>query len=131
MTLQLSILSGKKAGASWVARRFPVRIGRAPSNDLQFEEEGVWNEHLILDFSPTDGFVLQAQTNALVSLNGETVERSLLRNGDVLELGSLKLQFWLGDATQRGLQLREWFSWACILAVCLGQIILIYWLVRS
>ncbi len=33
--IQLSILSGKKAGTQTVARRFPFRIGRAAENELQ------------------------------------------------------------------------------------------------
>jgi len=131
LILQLSILSGKKAGATWVARRFPVRIGRAPSNDLQFDEEGVWNEHLTLEFDPAEGFLLQAHSHALVSVNGELVGRSFLRNGDVLELGALKLQFWLAETPQRGLRLREGLTWAGIVAVCLGQVVLIYWLLKS
>ena len=53
--IQFSILSGKKAGTSWVARRFPVRIGRAAVSDLQIEEEGVWDQHLQVDFIPADG----------------------------------------------------------------------------
>ena len=39
--LQLSILSGKTAGTEWVARRFPVRIGRAPDSDLKLEDAGI------------------------------------------------------------------------------------------
>ena len=54
--VQLQILSGKQAGALWVARRFPVHVGRAADNDLQLEEDGVWDEHLQLDFDPAEGF---------------------------------------------------------------------------
>ena len=52
--VQLKILSGKKAGTAWVARRFPVRIGRSAGADLQLEESGVWDEHLQLDFKPAE-----------------------------------------------------------------------------
>ena len=50
--VHFKILSGKKAGATWVARHFPVRIGRAPTCDLQLEEHGVWNEHFRVEFHP-------------------------------------------------------------------------------
>ena len=131
MILQLSILSGKRAGATWVARRFPVRIGRAATSDLQIEEDGVWSEHLTLDFNPTDGFLLKAHAEAIVSVNGRTVQRAVLRNGDILELGAVRLQFWLAETRQRGLRFRESLIWGLIAAVCLGQIALIYWLLRS
>lgn len=128
--VQLKILSGTKAGTTWVARRFPVRIGRSPSADLQLEEQGVWDQHLQLDFQPGTGFILNAQPNALAAVNGQPVQQTLLRNGDTLELGSLKMQFWLSETRQSGLRLRESLTWIAIAAISLGQIALIYWLLR-
>ena len=119
------------AGATWAARHFPVRVGRAASSDLQSDEEGVWNEHLTLDFNPAEGFLVQASPEALVNLNGVRIERSLLRNGDVLALGALQLQFWLPETRQRGLRLREILIWLVIAVITLVQVALIYWLLRS
>ena len=82
--VQLKILSGKKAGTAWVARRFPVRIGRSAGADLQLEESGVWDEHLQLDFQHGEGIVLSAQPNALVTVNGQAVQQTVLRNGDAI-----------------------------------------------
>jgi len=129
--LQLTILSGRRAGATWVVRHFPVRIGRSPSADLQFEEEGVWDQHLTLDFDSAEGFLVQAYPDALVNLNGRLVNRSPLRNGYVLEFGALKVQFWLSEARQQDLAWREALTWGGILAICLGQVALIYWLLQS
>lgn len=128
--VQFRILSGKKAGAAWVARRFPVRIGRAASAHLQLEEEGVWDEHLRLDFKPKEGFVLTRVPNALATVNGEPVEETTLRNGDILGIGALKLQFWLAPIRQRGLWFREWLTWISITAISLGQVGVIYFLLR-
>ena len=128
--VQLQILSGKKAGATWVARRFPVRVGRAPACDLQLEEHGVWNEHFHITLNPGAGFVLETLPDALVTANGQPAQRVVLRNGDVIEIGALKLQFWLGEARRRALRLSEWFVWTLITAVALAQIGVIYWLTR-
>ena len=128
--VQLKVLSGKKAGTAWVARRFPVRIGRSPAADLQLEESGVWDQHLRLDFDPTAGIVLSAQLDALATVNGQPVHRTVLRNGDVIDIGSLRMQFWLSETRQAGLRVREGLTWAGIAAVSLGQICLIYWLLR-
>ena len=119
------------AGTTWVARHFPVRIGRAPSSDLQSQEEGVWNEHVTIEFKPAEGFLLQPYPQALCSVNGQPVERTLLRNGDVLELGALRLQFWLAETRQSSLGFEEGVIWAGIAGICLGQIALIYWLLKS
>ena len=128
--VQLKVLSGKKAGTAWVARHFPVRIGRSAGADLQVEESGVWDQHLQLDFNPAEGIVLSAQPNALAAVNGQIVHQTVLRNGDTIDIGSLRLQFWLSETRQADLRLREGFTWAAIAAISLGQVGLIYWLLR-
>ncbi len=128
--VQFKVLSGKKAGTVWLARRFPVRIGRAAAADLQLDESGVWDQHLQLDLSPGKGFVLSAQPDALASVNGQPVHKALLRNGDAIDIGSVKMQFWLGETRQRGVRFREGLTWAGLAIVTLGQVGLIYWLLR-
>jgi pSer/pThr/pTyr-binding forkhead associated (FHA) protein len=128
--IQLKVLSGKKAGTIWVARRFPVRIGRSAGADLQLEEDGVWDDHLQLDFNPAEGIVLSAQPDALVSVNGQPVRQAVLRNGDAIEIGSLRMQFWLSETRQTGLRFREELTWAGIAAISLSQVGLIYWLLH-
>jgi hypothetical protein len=128
--VQLKLLSGKRAGTTWMARRFPVRIGRSGATDLQLEEVGVWDQHLQLDFDPAEGIVLSVQQNALASVNGQPVQQAVLRNGDAIEIGSLRMQFWLGETRQAGLRLREGLTWAGIAAISLGQVGLIYWMLR-
>ena len=128
--VQLKVLSGKKAGTVWVARRFPVRIGRAAAADLQLEESGVWDQHLKLDLSPEEGIVMSAQPNALATVNGQPAHRVVLRNGDAIDVGSLRMQFWLSEARQAGLSFREGLTWAGIAVVSLGQVGLVYWLLH-
>jgi predicted component of type VI protein secretion system len=128
--VQFRILSGKQAGASYVARRFPLRIGRAPDCEIHAEEDGVWDQHAQVDFIPADGFVLTAQPDCFVAVNAASVQETVLRNGDVIEAGSLKLQFWLSETRQAGLRLRESLTWVAIGLVCLAQVALIYWLLR-
>ena len=128
--VQIKILSGKKAGTSIVARRFPVRIGRTASATLQLEEDGVWDQHLCLEFKPLQGFFLSPEPSALATVNGELLEPRLLRNGDIVEIGALKIQFWLSDTRQRGLGFREWLTWLSIAAISFGQIAVVYLLLR-
>jgi len=128
--LQLSILSGKTAGTVWVARRFPVRIGRCAGCDLRLEGNGVWDGHLHVQFEPTKGFVLETTPNALATINGQPLQRTVLRNGDLIEIGSVKMQFCLSETRQTGLRLREALTWAAIACISLGQIGLIYWLLK-
>ena len=128
--VQFNILTGKKAGAQPAARRFPFRIGRAPGNDLQLDDDGIWDRHLTLEFNRQKGFTLATAPNALAAINGGLVQTAILRNGDIITLGSAKLQFWLAAARQRSLRLREAFVWALLAAVTAAQFALIYWLIR-
>jgi pSer/pThr/pTyr-binding forkhead associated (FHA) protein len=126
--VQLSILSGKQAGSQWVTRRFPVRIGRSTKADLRLDDPGVWDQHAQILLKPKEGFFLQAENNALVSVNGQPQRSGLLRNGDSIEIGASKLRFWLAESRQRGFRLREGLSWAGMALISMGQVALVYWL---
>jgi pSer/pThr/pTyr-binding forkhead associated (FHA) protein len=128
--IQFNILSGKKAGTQSAARHFPFRIGRAPENELQLDDDGIWDQHLTLEFNRQKGFTLATAPNALAAVNGESVQTATLSSGDIITVGSAKLQFWMAAARQRGLRLREAFVWMLLAAVTAGQFALIYWLLR-
>jgi pSer/pThr/pTyr-binding forkhead associated (FHA) protein len=128
--LELKRLSGNTAGTKWSARRFPVRIGRSNQAEVRLEEQGVWDKHALIDLRPGDGFVLKAEPDALVSLNTHPTREALLKNGDIIQLGGARLQFWLTPMKQRGLAPREWLAWAGIIVITLGQVGLVYWLLR-
>ena len=117
------------AGTVWVARHFPVQIGRAPEADFRLEENGVWDRHLKLEFKPGKALHFRRGPGA-GRCQWARCQTGLLRNGDVIELGSAKLQFWLADTKQRRLRVSEWATWALITSITLGQVALIYWLVR-
>ncbi len=126
--LQIQITSGKSAGVFLDARRFPVRVGRAADNDLQLEDDGVWNEHFQVALNPAQGFVLSVHPGALVTVNQTPTSATRLRNGDFLMAGSAQLCFRLSETRQRGLRLREWFVWTLVSGVVLGEVALISWL---
>jgi pSer/pThr/pTyr-binding forkhead associated (FHA) protein len=128
--IQFNILSGKKAGTHAVARHFPFHVGRASQNDLQLEDDGVWDRHLMVAFQPQSGFQLATAPGALATVNGGPVQSTRLRNGDTITAGSVKLQFWLAAARQGSLFARESFVWALLALVTLGQFVLLYWLNR-
>lgn len=124
--IQLHVLSGKKAGGRVAASRFPFRIGRDPENDLPLDDDGVWDRHIVLEFRRKEGFRLAATPDAIVAINSEPAGEALLRNGDIITLGSAKLQFWIAPARQRGLRLRENCVWALMILVAAAELVLIY-----
>jgi predicted component of type VI protein secretion system len=127
--VQLQILSGKKAGTQFTAARVPLLIGRAADADLSLEEPGVWPRHCQIARHGRD-LVCQAQAGAILSVNGVPVDEAILRNGDVLSMGALKIQFALSPVRQASQRLRECLTWAALAILCLGQVALIYRLIQ-
>lgn len=127
---QLNILSGKRAGTIVVARRFPFRAGRDPGADLPIEEPGVWDQHLEFDFISDKGILLSSHPEAPAIVNGSRVSESLLKNGDTIEIGALKMRFWLSEIAMRPQAFREGLTWVALAVLFLGQFALMYWLSR-
>ena len=126
--VQLDILSGKKAGTSIVARRFPFHIGRAAEDNLRLEEAGVWDGHLQLGLKMPEGFLITVHERALAAANGEPFKQRIVRNGDVIEIGSTRIQFALSPTQQRSFRTRELLTWVALIGLIGFQGYLIYWL---
>ena len=126
--IQLTILSGDAAGTVMVARRFPFRIGRAVESHLRLDAPGVWEQHLELACEPDGGIVGHAHGGGLVAVAGTAFERRALHNGDVLELGAIKIRFSLSATSQRDFRLREWLTWLALGGLMTGQALLVWWL---
>ena len=124
--VQLNVLSGKAAGRSITVRRFPFDIGRADQNDLVLDDSGVWNRHLTLEFQSDHGIQIGQYPDASYTVNLQPVASGYcLRNGDIIALGAVRLQFWLAAASQRSLCSRELFIWFMLAAVVLVELILL------
>ena len=123
--IQLQVLSGRQAGRDIVVRRFPLVVGRGAEAGLSLDDAGVWDRHLHIQFQPGAGFTFSVQAEALMLVNGERAEQGLLRNGDLLDLGSTRLRFWLAPSRQKSLRVREALTWAALLAIFVIQVALI------
>jgi predicted component of type VI protein secretion system len=128
--VRFKIVSGKMAGTEKVARHFPFQIGRAASADLRLEDDGVWDRHLELTFVSAEGFVLTAHPDAIAAIDGQRFQRAVLRNGDAIEIGALKIRFWLSDTRQAGLRFWESLTWIACALVLAAELALIYGLIR-
>jgi predicted component of type VI protein secretion system len=124
--IQLRILSGKMAGAEITARHFPFSIGRDAHSHLQLQEDGIWDRHLELSLDRSAGYVLTSSANALAAINGQPFRQAVLRNGDTMEIGPVKIRFWLGAVRQYGLRVREGLVWLAFVLIAAAQVYLIY-----
>jgi len=127
--VQLQLLSGNRSGTVFRPTHFPIRAGREPGLDLSLDDPGVWQRHFLIDWRP-EGLVLEAEPEALLSVNDSPVQRAVLRNGDIITLGALKIRFSFSPVRQSSLAPREWLTWIALGALCLGQVALVYLLIR-
>jgi pSer/pThr/pTyr-binding forkhead associated (FHA) protein len=123
--LQFNVLAGAQVGTVWVAEAYPVQIGRATGAGLRLEEAGVWDRHAEVCFDATEGFILTVHQGAITSVNGTPVQQVRLRNGDIVELGSVKLQCWLAEVKRRDPVWRERLLWLSLIVLTIAQLILI------
>jgi pSer/pThr/pTyr-binding forkhead associated (FHA) protein len=123
--LQFRAIAGTRQATVWEAETFPLQIGRSAGAAIRLEEAGVWDEHAEVDFDVEEGFLLNGHAGALLRVNGEPVAQVRLRNGDIIELGSVKLQCWLSEVKRRNLSWRERFVWFLLFLVTVLQLILI------
>jgi len=124
--IRLTFLAGPRAGGSHLGKRFPLVLGRGPGSDLVLQDPGVWDRHATLDLDRAGRFRLRAESGALVVVNGVALPEAELRSGDILDLGAARMQFSLSETHLRSHRAREWTTWACVVLLCLGQILLIY-----
>jgi hypothetical protein len=96
---------------------------------LCLDDPGVWQRHFLIDWRP-EGLVLEAEPDALLSVNDSPAQRAVLRNGDIITLGALKIRFSFSPVRQSSLAPREWLTWIALGALCLGQVALVYLLIR-
>jgi hypothetical protein len=77
-----------------------------------------------------DGFCSNASPSALTTVNGQSARQIFLRNGDIIELGPVRIQFWLSQTRQVDLRLREVLTWSALAGLCVAQVLLVYLLIH-
>ncbi len=74
------------------------RMGRSPDNDISFDNDSVSGRHAEVYYLPDGSFQIcdVGSTNG-TWVNGQQIQSQLLKNGDVVELGEVRLHFRIGD----------------------------------
>ena len=124
----IHILSGSRSGEKCAVGRFPCVIGRAADDQIRIPDPGVWDRHLELAISPSHQITFKANPHSFAVINGAARPEGSLMNGDLLELGAVRLRFWLADSTQCSFNAGELMIWLSIPAISLFQLALIRWL---
>ena len=74
------------------------RLGRAPDNDMSFDNDSVSGRHAEVYYLPDGSFqICDIRSTNGTWVNGQRIQSQLLKNGDVVELGEVRLHFRVGD----------------------------------
>jgi len=83
----------------WVTRRFLYGLDVLAGIDLQLRRTCLGSN--IFSSIPSSGWLLlTGHPDARTSINGQPIQRTFLRNGDTIEIGAAKIQFWLSESHQ-------------------------------
>lgn len=72
-----------------------VFIGREQDNDLILNDDKVSRHHAEIVFNGSEFVIIDKQSTNKVILNGQFVERAILKSGDVIGLGEVILNFYI------------------------------------
>ena len=126
---QLMVSNKPDASLQITLPDLPVRIGHAADCQLRLTAKGVWKYHVELDLDRDDGFFLRPVSKASTLVNDEPLKEEFkLANGDIIILGQMRLQFWIGPVSQRLPSTHEALCWMALAAFVAAQICLIRWL---
>ncbi len=91
---RLVVLNTDFVGREFACIRAQLTIGRTDDNDIAIDHRSLSQNHckLVRDQQGDWRVIDLASTNGLL-VNGETYQQSVLKAGDVLELGHVKLKF--------------------------------------
>ena len=123
--VRLHVVAGNRSGFCFSSSRLPIRVGRASDNDLTLDDPGIWPMHFSIAREKND-LTIHVGPDALLSINSEPVQKALLRNGDVISIGSIKLQFGFTPVRQTSLIWRERATWAALAVLAFSEIAVAY-----
>lgn len=96
-TLQVTVVGGPSAGASFVAQSERVTVGSAPGNDLVLSDPTVSGYHLQLERVDVGIRVIDLGSTNGTHLEATRLERGTVAAGAVLSLGRSQLRVGEGD----------------------------------
>jgi pSer/pThr/pTyr-binding forkhead associated (FHA) protein len=78
-------------------------LGRRPYNDIVIDNLAVSGEHAVLLMAGNEVFVEDLNSTNGTYLNGKTVKKHLLANGDTIEIGKYKIKY-VNEAANAGFE---------------------------
>lgn len=78
-----------------------MTIGRKPHNDIQIDNLAISGEHAVVVTILNDSFLEDLGSTNGTSVNGHSIKKHFLQNGDVVELGKYRLKYFNDGLQQK------------------------------
>ncbi len=91
----LIIIQGEEEGREVELRRDELTLGRGPDNELVLPDIACSRRHAMIERQGEDWVVVDLNSGNGTLVNGERVQRAVLRDGDEIDVGSTVLEFQL------------------------------------
>jgi hypothetical protein len=98
MTRLRLTVDGETAQEVWLSRE-DTTIGRAAGNDIVIDHLAVSSRHAVLQARPGELWIEDLKSTNGTYVNGQAVTRRRLSDGDVIEIGKMRIEVSVGDAT--------------------------------
>ncbi len=92
----LVVRKGPEVGERFYIDRTPLTIGRDPASGIFLNDITVSREHARLDVAGAEVSVSDAGSLNGTYVNGISVDRAVLRNGDAVQIGRFQMVFLAG-----------------------------------
>ncbi len=91
----LIIVQGEEEGREIELRRDELTLGRGPDNELVLPDIACSRRHAMIERQGEDWVVIDLNSGNGTLVNGERIQRAVLRDGDEIEVGSTVFEFQL------------------------------------
>ena len=122
--LEARILTGNRTGTVIPINRFPFSFGRQGA-DCVLADPGVWDRHFTISLGPDRAFELVCTESAVISSDQRTFANLCLRNGEIVEMGAVRIEFRLSRTSPRPGRLAEGILWGSLGLVVLAELALV------
>jgi pSer/pThr/pTyr-binding forkhead associated (FHA) protein len=97
--ISLRVVKGPQVGERFFLEGDRITIGRDPEEQLFLSDITVSREHAIITREGAEVRVRDADSLNGTYLNGSIVEDALLKDGDILQIGTFQLRFCWGSGS--------------------------------
>lgn len=87
------ILKEADSGKAHIVDMPVMHIGRSRTNDIVIDDPTVSREHALLNLAADGTLSIESKSDRELLVNGKTVSKALLAEGDVIALGAVMLEF--------------------------------------